>query len=95
MLKKAMDTTRLDKAIEELENVIIGGDPDTERYIKQVSSLEILYKLRAGHKPSQLELKDWIPVIGSISGILVIVIFEAFGHTLTSKSIGFVSKLKS
>lgn len=95
MLKKAPDTTRLNKAIEELENAIIGGDPETERYTKMVSSLEILYKLRAGHNPSKTELKDWIPLIGSIGGILVIVIFEAFGHTLTSKSLGFASKLKS
>ena len=95
MPKKAQETTRLDKAIEELENVIIGGDPDTERYAKQVSSLEILYKLRDGHKPTKLEIKDWMPIIGSIGGILVIVIFEAFGHTLTSKSLGFVTKLKS
>lgn len=95
MLKKAQDTTRLDQAIEELENAIIAGDPETERYTKMVSSLEILYKLRVGHKPSKTELKDWIPLIGSVGGILVIVIFEAFGHTVTSKSLGFVSKLKS
>lgn len=95
MLKKAQDPTRLDKAIEELENHIIGGDPDTERYAKQVVSLETLYKLRNGHKPSKTELKDWIPVIGSLGGILVIVTFEAFGHTLTSKSLAFTSKLKS
>ena len=48
MLKKAVDTTRLDKAIEELENAIISGDPETEKYTKMVSSLESLYKLRSG-----------------------------------------------
>jgi hypothetical protein len=95
MLKKAPDTTRLEKAIEELENAIIAGDPETERYTKMVSSLDLLYKLRSGHKPSKTELKDWIPLIGSIGGILVIVIFEAFGHALTSKSVGFVFKPKS
>jgi len=95
MLKKAQDPTRLDKAIEELENHIIGGDPDTERYLKQVSTLETLYKLREGEKPSKTELKDWIPVIGSVSSIALIVIFEAFGYTVVSKSLGFVSKLKS
>ena len=94
MLKKPLEPTRLDKAIEELENHIIGGDPDTERYAKQVSSLETLYKLRSGYKPSKTELKDWIPVIGSLGGIFVIVMFEAFGYSVVSKSIGFVSKLK-
>ena len=51
-----MDTTRLDKAIEELENAIISGDPETEKYTKMVSSLESLYKLRSGEKPSKTEL---------------------------------------
>lgn len=95
MLKKAQDNTRLDQAIEELENAIIGGDPETEKYTKMVTSLETLYKLRSGNKPRSTELKDWIPVIGSLTGIVVIVTFEAFGHTLTSKSLGFTSKLKS
>lgn len=96
MLKKAMDTTRLDQAIEDLENAIIGiDDPETEKYQKMVSSLETLHKLRAGKNARSTELRDWIPVIGSLGGILVIVTFEAFGHTLTSKSIGFTSKLKS
>lgn len=96
MLKNAKDANpRLDKAIEELENAIVGGDPETEKYTKMVTSLETLYKLRNGHKPSKTELKDWIPVIGSLGGILVIVIFEAYGHTLTSKGLSFTSKLKS
>lgn len=95
MLKKAQDNTNLNKIIEDLEEHIMTGDPETERYTKMVSSLEQLYKLRSGHKPSQTELKDWIPVIGSITGIAVIVVFEAFGHALTSKSVGFVTKLKS
>ncbi len=95
MPKKAQDTTRLDAAIVDLENHIVTGDPDTDIYLKQVSTLEILYKLRDGHKPTQLELKDWMPIIGSLGGILIIVIFEAFGYTVVSKGLGFVSKLKS
>lgn len=95
MLKKrATETTRLDKAIEELENAIIGADPETEKYTKMVSSLEALYKLKNGNKPSSLELKDWMPIIGSLSGILVICVFEAYGHTITSKGLGFVGKPK-
>jgi len=96
MLKKAKDTARLDEAIEELEDAIIGDDIDTEKYHQKVSSLETLYKLRNGKSQrGSTELKDWIPVIGSLGGIALIVTFEAFGHTLTSKSLGFTSKLKS
>lgn len=95
MLKKAQDPTRLDKAIEELENSIISGDPETDMYTKMVSNLETLYNLRSGEKPSKTELKDWIPVIGSTLGIVVIAVFEASGHTIVSKGLGLVPKLKS
>ncbi|AWN03277.1 hypothetical protein PBI_CAMILLE_30 [Microbacterium phage Camille] len=94
-MPKQQDPSRLDKAIEELENAIIGGDPETEKYTKMVSSLEILYKLKNGHKPSKLEIKDWMPIIGSLSGILVICLFEAYGHTIVSKGLGFVQKAKA
>lgn len=95
MLKKAQDTTRLDKAIEELENVIIGADPETEKYSKMVATLETLYKLRSGEKPSSVEKKDLLAFLGPLLGILVICVFEAYGHTIVSKSLGFVSKQKS
>ena len=95
MLNKAQDQTRLDKAIEELENSIIGGDPETEKYTKMVSNLETLYNLRSGEKPSKMELKDWIPVIGSTAGIVIIAVFEAHGHTIVSKGLSLLPKLKS
>lgn len=94
MLKKAMDTTRLDKAIEELENAIIGADPEAEKYQKMVASLETLHKLRAGKHVSSVELKDLLPIIGTLTGIIIICIFEAYGHTIVSKGLGFVSKPK-
>jgi hypothetical protein len=97
MLNKPTPTTnpRLETAIEELENSIVGGDPESDKYQKQVSTLKTLYELRDGKRPSKTELKDWIPVIGSLSAVVVIVIFEAFGHSVTSKAVGFVGKLKS
>lgn len=42
----------------------------------------------------RVRFKDLLPVIGSVGGILVIVVFEAFGHTLTSKATAFVQKSK-
>ena len=95
MLKKAQDHTRLDKAIEELENAIISGDPETEKYTKMVDTLVTLHELRHGKAPSKTELKDWVPVIGSTVGILVIALFEANGHTIVSKSLSLLPKLKS
>jgi len=95
MLKKAKDTTRLDQAIEDLENVIIGADPETEKYQKMVVTLETLYKLRAGKHVTRVELKDVLPILGSLVGIVIICIFEAKGHTIVSKGLGFIPKLKS
>lgn len=34
----------------------------------------------------RVRLKDWLPLIATISGTLIIVTAEAFGHTLTSKA---------
>lgn len=95
MLKKAMDTSRLDKAIEELENAIVGADPETEKYQKMVTSLETLHKLRAGKHVSKVEIKDLMAFIGPLLGIIIICVFEAYGHTIVSKSLGFVNKQKS
>lgn len=92
---KATPSDNLDSIIENLEQFIISADEDSAEYTTLVDNLEKLYKLKRGHRPSTTELKDWIPVIGSIGGIALIVLFEAFGHTLTSKSLGFTSKLKS
>ncbi|WMI34468.1 membrane protein [Microbacterium phage Damascus] len=95
MLKKAMDTSRLDKAIEELENAIIGADPEAEKYQKMVTSLETLHKLRAGKHVSTWEFKDMMAFLGPLLGIIIICVFEAYGHTIVSKGLGFVSKQKS
>ena len=95
MLKKAQDTARLDKAIEELENVIIGADPETEKYTKMVSTLETLHKLRSGEKPEPVSRKDLLTFFGPLLGILLICVFEAYGHTIVSKGLGFLPKLKS
>jgi hypothetical protein len=93
--KKPVTPTNLEEIIENLESAVLAADEETETYTKMVGNLETLYKLRDGHKPSKIELKDLLPVLGSVGGILIIVLFEAFGHTLTSKSVGFVTKLKS
>lgn len=93
--KPADTKSNLDEIIEEVENALKGADPETDTYTKMVANLDSLYKLRNTRKKNETELKDWIPVIGSVGGIAVIVLFEAFGHTVASKSLSFVSKLKS
>ncbi len=95
MPKHATAKSTLDQIIEETEDHLKTETVGTPDYYKLVDSLAILYKLKDGHKPSKLELRDWMPIIGSLGSILIIVIFESFGHTVTSKAVGFVQKLKS
>lgn len=95
LTKKHQDNARLDEIIEKLELDILENDPESETYTTSVNHLETLYQLRNGQKPPKTELKDWIPVIGSVGGIVTIVMFEAFGHTVISKGLSFVSKLKN
>lgn len=96
MLRKANPTNpQLDTIIENLESALVGEDENSDNYTKMVSNLETLYKLRSGQKPSKTELKDWIPVMGTVGSILLIITFESFGHTMTSKAVGFVGKLKA
>lgn len=94
-MPKAKDPENLSQIIEELENALIGGDPDSELYARQAKILETFYGIRNGDKPKRTDLKDWIPVIGTLSSVVVIAVFEAFGHTIVSKGLAFVAKPKS
>lgn len=95
MLKKAKEQTTLDEIISETEDHLKTETVGTDDYYKLVDALSALYKLRDGTAPSKLEMKDWLPVIAVVGQVLIIVLFESFGHTVTSKAIGFVQKLKS
>lgn len=93
--KKVVEKTKLDETIEEVHRQMESLTADSDEYAAMVEQLEKLYKIKDPKSKDQVNLKDWIPVIGSIGGILVIVTFEAMGHTLTSKALGFTSKLRS
>lgn len=95
MFKTSKEDTRLEKMIEELENYILSEDVESDNYTKMVDQLGTLYKYRQDNAEKKTELKDWIPVIGTVGGILLIVTFEAFGHTITSKSLSIATKIKN
>ncbi len=95
--RKATPTNpKLDQIISDLEDFITTASPDDDDYSKMVSNLESLYKIRNGNvTEKQTQLKDWMPLISSLAGILTIVTFEAFGNTVTSKALSFVGKSKA
>lgn len=92
-----------------LEEVILsnldhleGFNPDSREYAQTLEQLEKLRNIHLTFDPEKVEcrkdkavLKDWIPVIGSVGGILTIVVFEGLGHTVTTKALSFVTKVKS
>lgn len=83
-------------------------DVNSPEYEKNLKAVERLHKIRhdalpdpttvedakQAAKKDRVRFKDFIPMISSIGGIALIVVFEAFGHTMTSKATAFVSKSK-
>lgn len=98
------DLSKLDETISDAHAHLKDIDEASPEYAHIVDQLEKLYRIRVNCiKPEpevqkdavdkdKVRLKDWIPVISTIGGILVIVAFEAAGHSVTSKALGFVRK---
>ena len=98
---------KLDTAISKNLDILIDDEDErSDMYGTVLERTEKLHKMRKALTPEpeqvpepvvdkdRVRFKDFIPVIGSVGGILVIVAFEAFGHTLTSKATAFVQKSK-
>lgn len=94
----------LDETIVRYHEYLVGVDEGTSEYTTALDQLTKLYDLRRKMTPEappapeptvdkdRTRFKDWLPIIGSVGGILVIVAFEAAGHGVTSKALGFVRK---
>lgn len=90
----AKNQTELEKAIELAHQKLATETPGTKEYNNVVESIVMLYKIKDPKSETRVQFRDWIPVVGTISAVLVIVAFEAAGHTMTSKASAFVPKLK-
>lgn len=99
--------TKLDDAISKNLDILIDDEDErSDMYGTVLERTEKLSKIRKSITPEpetvpepivdkdRVRFKDLLPVIGSLGGIAIIVVFEAFGHTLTSKATAFVSKSK-
>lgn len=97
------DLTKLDETIAAAHKHLNDIDEASPEYAHIVDQLEKLYRIRtncihpekdkAEADKDKMHFKDWIPVISTIGGILVIVVFEAAGHSVTSKALSFVKKV--
>lgn len=93
---KVSDTepTPLDDAIARLFSSLEGMDPESEEYSKTADQLVKLYKLNDESKSKKRVSPDTLAnLIGSLSGIVTILVFEKSGHIIATKALGFVTKL--
>ena len=95
-----IDPTNVDDLISKAEEVLVGLDAGSDEHAKALSALERLYKIRLSLVPAPIPIevvevvadkdrvrfKDWLPIIATLAGTIIIVGAEAFGHTLTSKA---------
>lgn len=82
----------LDQEIERLHDELLGlGIADTDRE-KILDQLTKLYKMKNDTSSDHAHFKDWIPVIGSLAGVGVIMVFELKGHTFTTGGKNFLMK---
>jgi len=93
MFNSKKEDTQLEKTINEVHEEMRNLTADNPVYAACVDQLERLYKIKDHTSKDQTSLKDWIPVIGSIGGVLVIIAYESFGHSLTSKAVSFIRKV--
>ena len=95
MLKKKPKDIRaaiIDDLIEDLKRQMDVTLGDSSEYAAMVKQLAELYKIKDGNARDRATLKDWIPVIASLSGILLIILYESFGHSFTSRAASFIRK---
>lgn len=75
-------------AVADALNGLTTGDPDYKPTLKKLTKLLALKE--EYFQKNKTELRDWIPAIGTASAVLLIVAFEAFGHSVTSKALTFI-----
>ena len=94
LTSKAKPKNQTDETIAALYDSLKDIDATDPAYGAHLDQLERLHEIKDKKSKTSASFKDWIPVIGSIGGVLVIVAYESFGHTVTSKALSFVAKPK-
>lgn len=90
--KPKQDQTDLEEQIAEVHRQMFATPAGSPEYARMLEQLSHLYKIKDPKSENKTTLKDWIPLIGSIGGILVIIAYEQYGHPLTSKAVSFIRK---
>jgi hypothetical protein len=89
-----VENVKLDAAMNRVLDDMDGVDTNDEGYSELLSHLERLSKLRTHERPWRVSPDTVVMVAGNLIGIAIIVSFEQ-SHALTTKAVGFISKLKT
>jgi len=93
MFKKNNQHTGLQLVMDAATAELLKETPGTERYNKIAEQLERLNKIAASRKSEPISKNTLIAAVVNLAGIGLIIRHEQF-HTLTTKAIGFVGKLR-
>lgn len=87
------DTPQLDDAINNLHEQLTTFNAETPEYANLMNHLETLYKIKNETRSDRVKPDTMALIAGNLAGIMLIVGHER-AHVVTSKALGFVSKLK-
>lgn len=90
--RKQKKTTLIEEEIARVREEMQTVTADSPEYAAMVKQLIELHKIKDPGLRESTTLKDWIPVIASLSGIALIIVYESFGHSFTSKAASFIRK---
>ena len=90
--RKQKKLSLVEEEIAEVHRQLRTLTADSPEYAAAVKQLLELYKIKDPGLKESTSLKDWIPVIASLSGIALIIVYESLGHSFTSKAASFIRK---
>ena len=90
--KPKQTQTDLEEQIAEVHRQMFATTADAPEFAKMREQLSELYKIKDPKSKESTTLKDWIPVIGSVGAVLIVLVYESTGHSFTSKAISFIRK---
>ena len=90
--RKPKETTLIEEEIARVREEMQTVTADSPEYAAMVKQLIELYKIKDPNLRESTSLKDWIPVIASLGGIVLILVYESFGHSFTTKAATFLLK---
>lgn len=87
--KRPSEPTLLETAIDDAIRYL---DPNDDDYLKRVSGVETLYKLKKIDLPDKVSADTKALILGNLAGILLIVSHER-AHVVATKALGLLRKL--